>query len=48
MKSSPGPVVFFPRNPIAASIAVAVAALVLKAPKKFQTAFLAAIRSIRQ
>lgn len=48
MKSLNGPVVFLPRNPIAATIAIAVAVLVLKTPKKFQAAFLAVIRSIRQ
>lgn len=47
MKSLNGPVVFFPRNPIAATIAVAVAALVLRAPKKFQATFLAIIRRFR-
>ncbi len=47
MKSSNGPVVFFPRNPIAATIAVAIAALVLKTPKKFQATFLAVVRRFR-
>jgi hypothetical protein len=47
MKSSPGPVVFFPRNPIAAAFAVAVAMLVLKTPKKVQSEILAIIRALR-
>lgn len=47
MKSMPGPVVFLPRNPVAATLVVGAAKLVLMLPKKAQDKVVKAIRSIR-